>query len=261
MAYENILVEREGAVAIVTINRPKVLNALNTATVTEIEAVFDELDHDASVRAIIVTGAGERSFVAGADINELLAMTGAAEARAYTGRGQVILTKIEQLSKPVVAAINGYALGGGLEIALACDIRIAADTARLGIPEINLALIPGYGGTQRLPRLVGKGMAKLMALTGDHVTADEAYRIGLVERVVPAADVRSAALALAQKLAEKAPVAVKMIKDAINQGVEADLIRGLAIESQAMAICFATEDRVEGTSAFLEKRKPQWQGR
>ncbi|MBI2323182.1 MAG: enoyl-CoA hydratase/isomerase family protein, partial [Chloroflexi bacterium] len=180
---------------------------------------------------------------------------------AYTGRGQVILTQIEQLSKPVVAAINGYALGGGLEIALACDIRIAADTARLGIPEINLALIPGYGGTQRLPRLVGKGMAKLMALTGDHVTADEAYRIGLVERVVPAADVRSAALALAQKLAEKAPVAVKMIKDAINQGVEADLIRGLAIESQAMAICFATEDRVEGTSAFLEKRKPQWQGR
>lgn len=261
MAYENILVEREGAVAIVTINRPKVLNALNTPTVTEIEAVFDELERDASVRAIVVTGAGDRSFVAGADINELRAMSGAAAARAYTGRGQAILTKIEHLSKPVIAAINGYALGGGLELALACDIRIAADTARLGIPEINLGLIPGYGGTQRLPRLVGKGMAKLMALTGDHLPADEAYRIGLVERVVPAAELRTAALALAQKLAEKAPVAVKMIKEAINHGVEADLTRGLAIESQAMAICFATEDRIEGTSAFLEKRKPQWKGR
>jgi enoyl-CoA hydratase len=261
VAYENILLEREGAVAIVTINRPKVLNALNAQTVSELEAVFDELERDERVRAVIVTGAGERSFVAGADINELRALPSAASARALSARGHAVLFKIENLSKPVIAAINGYALGGGLELALACDIRIAADTARLGVPEINLGLIPGYGGTQRLPRLIGKGLAKLMILTGDHVPADEALRIGLVEKVVPAQDLRAEALALAQKLAEKAPIAVAMGKEAVNQGVEADLARAAVIEGQALGICFATEDRLEGTSAFLEKRKPQWKGR
>lgn len=261
MPYENILVEREENIALITINRPQVLNALNAPTIRELDAAIDELGADEGVRAIIITGAGERAFVSGADINELRALPGAVDAMHLSSRGQRVFSKIENSPKPVIAAINGYALGGGCELALACDIRIASDRARLGVPEINLGLIPGYGGTQRLARLLGRGMAKLLVLTGDHIDAQEALRVGLVEKVVPAAELMAQAKELALKLASKAPVAVDMGKRAVNQGSEVDLDRGQAIESSCIALCFSTEDRVEGTSAFLEKRKPLWKGR
>lgn len=261
MAYENVLVDREENIGILTINRPQVLNALNDATVAEISAAFDEFAADPNVRAIVVTGAGEKAFVAGADINELRAITTSEGAIRKVNEGHALMRKIESLPKPVIMAINGYALGGGSELALAGDIRIAADTARMGLPEINLGIIPGYGGTQRMPRLVGKSRAKLMIFTGDHVTADEALRIGLVDKVVPAAELMAVAKDLAKKIASKAPVAIAMAKKAINEGVEADLDRGLAIEIGYGTVAQMTEDRVEGTSAFLEKRKPQWKGR
>ncbi|MBI3969252.1 MAG: enoyl-CoA hydratase/isomerase family protein [Chloroflexi bacterium] len=261
MAYEVITLERDGQVAVLTVNRPKVLNALNAQVMSELDQAIDEIAADAGVRAVVITGAGDRSFVAGADISELRALPGATGALELSTRGHRILFKLERLPKPVIAAINGFALGGGLELALACDIRIAAETARVGVPEVNLGLIPGYGGTQRLPRLVGKGRAKLMVLTGDHVKAADAERYGLVEQVVPADQLMPTALELAKKLASKAPVAVAMGKRAVNEGVEVDLDRAATIEAQAMAICFATEDRIEGTSAFLEKRPAEWKGR
>jgi enoyl-CoA hydratase len=291
MTYENILVERKENYAVITLNRPKVLNALSQALMTELDAAIDELAADEGVRAIVLTGAGERAFAAGADISEFTALPSGSVATEFTLRGQAVLNKIERLSKPVIAAINGLALGGGCELSMACDIRIAADTARLGQPEINLGLVPGYGGTQRLPRLVGKGMAKLLCLTGDHITADEALHIGLVDRVVPAvtkkgaflekpaaAEIRKAgrgedgyavdlslltgeAMALAQKLAGKAPVAIAAIKRAINVGMEGTLADGLTFEATQFGLTFDTEDRVEGVNAFLEKRQPTWRGR
>lgn len=261
MPYENILVDREDGVGILTVNRPNVLNALNDATVAEIDAAFDEFGADEAVRAIIVTGAGEKAFVAGADINELRALKGAGDAIRKVTEGHRLLRKIENLNKPVIIAINGYALGGGTEIAMAGDIRIAADTARMGLPEVNLGIFPGYGGTQRLPRLVGSSMAKWLIFSGEHVTAEEALRIGLVDKVVPAAELMTFAKDFAKKLAAKAPVAVAMAKRAINDGLDVDIDRGLALETALSAIVQTTEDRVEGTSAFLEKRKPQWKGR
>jgi len=261
MPYENVLVEREGNIAILTINRPKLLNALNDATVAEIGAAIDELGADPNVGAVIITGAGERAFVSGADINELRAMSGAPQAEAKVAASQAVCNKVERLPKPVIAAINGFALGGGCELAMSCDIRIAADSARLGQPEINLGIIPGMGGTQRLPRLVGKGWAKYLDLSGEFIDADTALRIGLVEKVVPAAELLTAAKDLAGKLASKAPLAVAAVKKAINDGMEVDLDRGLAIEAAQFAIASVTEDRVEGTSAFLEKRKPRWKGK
>jgi len=261
MSYENILVEREENYAIITLNRPKALNALNRALMAELNTAIDELVGEESVRAIVLTGAGERAFAAGADISEFSAMPSASVAAKFALRGQAVLDKIERLPKPVIAAINGFALGGGCELAMACDIRLAADTARLGQPEINLGIIPGYGGTQRLPRLVGKGTAKLLCLTGDHITAEEALRIGLVDRVVPAANLLTEAKALAAKLAGKAPVAVTAIKQAINVGTEGTLVDGLAFEAAQFGLVFDTEDRVEGVNAFLEKRNPTWQGK
>jgi enoyl-CoA hydratase len=261
MTYENILVERKETYAVITLNRPKVLNALNQKLMAELDAALDEVGADERVRAVVLTGAGDRSFAAGADIGEFNVLQSASAAAELALGGHAVFNKIERLPKPVVAAINGYALGGGCELAMACDIRVAADTARLGQTEINLGIIPGYGGTQRLPRLVGKGAAKLLCLTGDHLTAEEALRIGLVDKVVPAADLQAEVEALVAKLAGKAPVAVTAIKQAINVGSEGTLADGLAFEAAQFGLVFDTQDRVEGVNAFLEKRQPTWQGK
>lgn len=260
MAFENLLLERDGSIAIVTINRPRVLNALNTPTMDELAAAMRELAADESVGAIVLTGSGEKSFVAGADINEL-AVQSPVGGREHAQRGQRVLDAIEQLGKPVIAAINGFALGGGCELAMACTIRIAADTARLGQPEINLGLIPGYAGTQRLTRLVGRGVALEILLTGDPITAAEAHRIGLVNRVVPAAELMGEARKLAHQLASKAPVAARFIIDAVNRGADLPLAHAQIYETTLFGLVAATEDMREGTSAFLEKRKPEWKGR
>ena len=260
MTFENLLLERDGAVAIVTLNRPKVLNALNKQTLAELSACMASLKADEGVRAIILTGSGEKSFVAGADINEL-ATQSPVEGQTHARRGQLILDAIEQLGKPVIAAINGFALGGGCELAMACTIRLAADSARFGQPEINLGLMPGYAGSQRLPRLVGKGIAMEMLLTGDMVGAQRAYEIGLVNRVVPAAELMTEARALAQTLAAKAPIAVGFIIDAVNQGLEAPFAVGEYLETSLFGTIASSEDMREGTKAFLDKRKPVWQGK
>jgi len=261
MTFENILVERQDNYALIILNRPRALNALNQALMAELDAAIDELAADESVRAIVLTGAGEKAFAAGADISEFNSIPSASVAAEFSLRGQAILIKIERLPKPVIAAINGFALGGGCELIMACDIRLAADSARLGQPEINLGIIPGYGGTQRLTRLVGKGAAKLLCLSGDHITAQEALRIGLVDKVVPAADLLDEAKALAVKLAGKAPVAAAAIKQAINVGSEGALADGLAFEAAQFGLVFDTQDRVEGVNAFLKKRKATWQGK
>ena len=261
MTFENLLpIERDGAVAIVTLNRPKVLNALNNQTLAELASCMAALKADPGVRAIILTGAGEKSFVAGADINELAALS-PVEGQAHARRGQLIFDAIEQLGKPVIAAINGFALGGGCELAMACTIRLAADTARFGQPEVNLGLIPGYAGSQRLPRLVGKGIAMEILLTGDMVGAQRAYEIGLVNRVVPAAELMSEARKLAQTLAAKAPIAVRFILDAVNQGLDAPFSVGELLETSLFGTIASSEDMREGTKAFLEKRKAVWQGK
>jgi enoyl-CoA hydratase len=261
MEYQSIVVTREERIAILTFNRPKVLNALSHATMGELTAAVDELGQDPNVRCIILTGAGDKAFVAGADINELRAISSAADGAAFATRGQDTFFKIENLDKPVIAAINGYALGGGCELAMACDIRVAADSAKLGQPEINLGIIPGYGGTQRLPRLVGKGRAKWLILTGDLITAQEALRIGLVDIVVPAAQLMDRARELAETIAAKAPLAVAWAKRSINIGSETDLVTACAYEASQFGLVCGTEDRIEGTSAFLEKRSPQFQGK
>lgn len=260
MEYENILVEREDAIAVVTVNRPRVLNTLNRATIVELTSAIDELGADREVRAIIITGAGDRAFVAGADINEIRELN-ALEAVEFSEQGQALMFRIEELPKPVIAAINGFALGGGCELALACDIRIAAEGARLGQPEINLGVIPGYGGTQRLPREVGRGKAMELILTGEMIEAQEALRIGLVEQVVPPERLLEEAKALARKIAGKGAIAIKLAKRCINQGLETDLRSGCALESLQFGAVCTTEDKLEGTTAFLEKRKPEFKGR
>jgi enoyl-CoA hydratase len=257
--FDNLLVERDGAVAILTINRPTVLNALNTQTVDELRRAMLELKADATARAIIVTGAGPNSFVAGADINELAVLSPTA-GREHALAGQHVFDVIENLGKPVIAAINGFALGGGCELAMACTLRIAADTARLGQPEIALGLIPGYAGTQRLPRLVGKGRAMEMLLTGAPIGADEAQRIGLVHRVVPAADLMTEARTLAAQLAANAPVAMRYIMNAVNKGLEMPFAEACQYEATLFGLVASTDDMREGTAAFLEKRKPAFKG-
>ena len=260
MTFENLLLERDGPVAIVTLNRPKVLNALNTQTLSELAAVMAELKADAGVRAIVVTGAGEKSFVAGADINEL-AVLQPVEAIEHARRGQQVFDTIEHLGKPVIAAVNGFALGGGCELAMACTIRLAAETARFGQPEINLGIIPGYAGSQRLPRLVGKGIALEILLSGDMVSAQRAYEIGLVNRVVPAADLLAEARKLAQTLASKAPIAVRYILDAVHRGLDTALASGQFLETSLFGAIASSADMREGTKAFLDKRKAEWQGK
>jgi enoyl-CoA hydratase len=260
MPYETLIVDRDGAVATVTVNRPKVLNALNAHTLAELAQAIDELDADVDVRAIVLTGAGDRAFIAGADINELATQSPVA-GRELARRGQALFARIEQLGKPVIAAIGGFALGGGCELAMACTFRVAADTAKLGQPEVNLGLIPGYGGSQRLPRLVGKDRAMELILTGRQVTADEALRIGLVTRVVPAAALAQEAKLFAQELASKAPVALRYAKLAIERGVDMPFESGCDLEATLFGLCASTDDMAEGTKAFLEKRKPEFKGR
>jgi enoyl-CoA hydratase len=260
MSFDNLLLERDGAAAIVTINRPKVLNALNSATVDELRRAMLELKADDAVRAIVLTGAGEKSFVAGADINELAVQT-PTSGREHALAGQHVFDVIENLGKPVIAAINGFALGGGCELAMACTLRIAADTAKLGQPEINLGLIPGYAGTQRLPRLVGKGKAMEMILTGAPISAAEAQRIGLVNRVVPAAELMNEARTLAAQLAASAPIAMRYIITTVNKGVEMPFAEACQYEATLFGLVASTDDMREGTKAFLEKRKATFQGR
>ena len=260
MAFDNLLIERDGAVAIVTINRPKVLNALDTATLDELRRAILELKHDEAVRAVVLTGAGEKAFVAGADIRELAVMTPTG-GREHAIRGQHVFDLVEQLGKPVIAAINGFALGGGCELAMACTIRLAAETAKLGQPEINLGLIPGYGGTQRLARLVGKGRALELLLSGDQITAHEAHRIGLVNRVLPPGELLAEARALAASLAARAPVAIHYILEAVHKGLEMPFAQAQIFEATLFGLVSSTEDMREGTSAFLEKRKAVFQGR
>ena len=260
MAFDNLLLECDGAVAIVTINRPTVLNALNAVTIDELRRAMLDLKIDDSVRAIIVTGAGEKSFVAGADINELAVQT-PVTGREHALSGQHVFDLLENMGKPIIAAINGFALGGGCELAMACTLRLAADTARLGQPEISLGLIPGYAGTQRLPRLVGKGKAMELILTGTPIAADEAQRIGLVNRVVPAADLMKAAKELAAQLAKSAPIAMRYIINAVNKGVEMPFAEACQYEATLFGLVASTEDMREGTRAFLEKRKAEFKGR
>jgi enoyl-CoA hydratase len=260
MSFDNLLLERDGAVAILTVNRPKVLNALNTQTLDELRRAILEIKRDDGVRAVVLTGAGEKSFIAGADINELATQT-PTSGREHAITGQHILDLIEHLGKPVIAAINGFALGGGCELAMACSIRLAAETARLGQPEINLGLIPGYAGTQRLSRIVGRGRALELLLTGDQVTAQEAYRLGLVNRVVPAAELMTEAKKLAATLAAKAPIAVRYILEAVHKGVEMPFAQAQVFEATLFGLVASTEDMREGTKAFLEKRKAEFKGK
>jgi enoyl-CoA hydratase/carnithine racemase len=256
----NVLYEKKDAIAYVTVNRPKVLNALNTPTWADLRTAFEDARDDATVLGVILTGAGDKAFIAGADIGELAHAT-AIDAERSSRFGQSVLDLIENLGKPVIAAINGFALGGGCETAMACTIRIAVDSAKFGQPEVKLGLLPGGGGTQRLPRLVGKGRALQLILSGEMISAQEAYRIGLVNEVVPAANLIGRAEAILKKVAANAPIAVKFALEAANKGVETSQAEGLLLEASYFGLCAATEDKKEGTTAFLEKRAPQFQGR
>jgi enoyl-CoA hydratase/carnithine racemase len=257
---ESVLYEKKDAIAYITVNRPKLLNALNERTIRELRVVFEEARKDEAVRGVILTGAGGKSFVAGADIAELAKVT-AVEAADLTSNGQAVTSLIENLGKPVIAAVNGFALGGGCELAMACTVRLATESARFGQPEVKLGVIPGYGGTQRLPRLVGRGRALQLILSGGMIDAAEAYRIGLVNEVVPADGLIARAEAILQEIFGNAPLAVKFALESVNKGLETSQAEGLVMESSFFAICAATEDKKEGTSAFLEKRAPKFAGR
>jgi enoyl-CoA hydratase len=258
--FENLLFEKKGTIAYVTVNRPKVLNALNMATMEELRRVFHAIKQDDEVRVVILTGSGEKAFIAGADISEL-ARQDAVQGKEYTHRGQSVLNLIENLGKPVIACVNGFALGGGCEIAMACTMRLASENAKLGQPEVKLGIIPGYGGTQRLPRLVGKGIAMQLVLAGEMISAQEAHRIGLVNEVLATAELIPRAEAIAQKIIANAPLAVQYAMDAVNKGVEMTLQEGLYLEATLFGVCCATEDKKEGTTAFLEKRTAQFKGK
>jgi enoyl-CoA hydratase len=258
--FENILVELDGAVALVTLNRPSVLNALNSQLLSELSQALTDLERNDEVRAIIITGAGAKAFAAGADIAELNALANSVEGAAKARIGQALTLQIERLSKPVIMAVNGFALGGGCELAMAGDIRIASENARFGQPEVNLGLMPGYGGSQRTTRLLGRGMAMFLCLSGDMVDAQMALEMGLVERVVPQDELLSAAKKLAQTIASKAPLAIAACKRAINTGAHLSMPDALEIEALEFGTLVNTNDFKEGTSAFLEKRKPAWKG-
>ncbi|NUX52684.1 enoyl-CoA hydratase [Paraburkholderia sp. JPY418] len=256
----NVLYEKRNGIAYVTVNRPKVLNALSTQTWKDLRTAFEDAREDTAVRGVILTGAGDKAFVAGADISEL-AHASAIEAEQSSRFGQAVLDLIENLGKPVVAAINGFALGGGCETAMACTLRIAVEHAKLGQPEVKLGLLPGGGGTQRLPRLVGRGRALQLILSAELISAQEAWRIGLVNEVVPAADLIGRAEAILKMIASNAPVAVRLSLEAVNKGLDANQSEGLALEASYFGLCAGTDDKKEGTSAFLEKRAPQFVGR
>jgi enoyl-CoA hydratase len=261
MCYSNILFEiSEDAIALLTINRPEKLNALNGETVLELRDAVARAGSESSVRALIVTGAGGKAFVAGADIHQLAALS-PLEAQAYAERGQRVFRELEMLAKPTVAAINGYALGGGLELAMACAVRVASENAKLGQPEVKLGILPGYGGTQRLPRLVGRGRALELLLSGEPITAAEAYRIGLVNHVVPAAELLKFSRQWLGKALANAPLALGLALQAVDVGLEAGLEQGLRFEAAAFGLSTATDDKREGTRAFIEKRQPVFAGK
>jgi len=259
MTYENLLVETSEQIATVTVNRPQAMNSLSAPTLDELEAALGALEGDPGVRVILITGAGEKAFVAGGDITAFPTM-GASAAHAFTLRSQRVLEGIERGTKPVIAVVNGYALGGGCELAMACDLRLASATARFGQPEVNLGIIPGWGGTQRLPRLVGKGRALAMLYTGEMIDAQEAWRIGLVNEVHPPEALMPAARALARKICAKGQTSIRLIREAVQQGMEMDLQRANRFEADLFALCFDTADQKEGARAFLEKRPPRFQG-
>ncbi|HZI19676.1 MAG TPA: enoyl-CoA hydratase-related protein [Pyrinomonadaceae bacterium] len=258
-SYETLLLERRGRVALLTINRPQKLNALNIQTRAEGAAALEELREDESVRVVVITGAGEKSFVAGADIAEFEGRTAVSQRDVMTARS--LFTAVDSFPKPVIAMINGFCLGGGCELALSCDLRIAGENARFGQPEINLGIIPGGGGTQRLARLVGEGRAMELILTGDMIDAQTAFRFGLVNMVVPAADLEAKTMELANRIAEKSPVALRMAKEAVKAASRSNLDEGLRREIDLFALCFSSEDKDEGVRAFLEKRPPEFKGR
>ena len=258
--YQNLIFENQDGIGIITINRPKALNALNGETVDEIERLCDAIAKDQAVKVVIITGAGDKAFVAGADITYMKSLT-APEGRTWGKAGQAVFTKIENLPQPVIAAIHGFALGGGCELAMACDIRIATDKAKFGQPEVSLGITPGFGGTQRLARIVGKGRAKELLYTGDMIDAAEAYRIGLVNKVVAPEELMDAAKAMASKIMSRAPFAVQMCKAAVNEGLDTDLDTGIAYEAEVFGLCFATADQKEGMTAFVEKRKANFTGK
>src|SRR2546429_4853101 len=260
LALANVQYEKKGSIAYVTVNRPKVLNALNTPTWTDLRAAFEDAKADASVHGVILTGSGDKAFIAGADISEL-AHVDAYEAEESSRFGQGVLDLIENLGKPVIAAINGFALGGGCETAMACTIRVAVEHAKFGQPEVKLGLLPGGGGTQRLPRLVGKGRALQLILSGGMISAQEAYRIGLVNEVVSAGDLLTRAEAILKQIFANAPSAVKFSLEAVNKGMETSQAEGLSLEASLFGLCAGTEDKKEGTQAFLQKRAAQFQGR
>ncbi len=259
MELANVLYEKEGDIAIVTVNRPKALNALNAETLADIEKAMDAAAADPEVKVVILTGAG-RAFVAGADITFMQNMT-AMEARAFAMLGQAVFRKIETMEKPVIAAVNGFALGGGCELAMSCDFRIASDAAKFGQPEVGLGVTPGFGGTQRLPRLVGEGMAKELCYTGDTIDANEALRIGLVNHVVPGDELMTYVKDMAKRIASKGQLAVRMCKKAINEGMQVDIDRAMTLEADIFGILFSTEEQKEGMTAFVEKRKPVFTGK
>ena len=258
--YQNLLFEKDNGIGIVTINRPKALNALNEATVRELDKIIDVIEQDDSIKIVILTGSGEKSFVAGADIVEMKdkdAMAG----RDWGILAQGVFNKLEGMSKPVIAAVNGFALGGGNELQMACDIRIASEKAKFGQPEVTLGITPGFGGTQRLSRLVSKGMAKKLLFTGDMIDAAEAYRIGLVDQLAPADKLMEEAKKLANTIMSRGPIAVKLCKSAVNRGINMDLYSAIQYEDEVWGLCFATADQKEGMKAFVEKRKPNFTGK
>ncbi len=257
MGYQTLLVDKRNRIAIVTINRPDKLNALNELAKAELKAAFEEIRDDSEVDVVVLTGAGEKSFVAGTDIRDLTLLD-EQSGKSFSAGGQSVFNTIENLGKPVIAAVNGYALGGGTELALACHVRIASENARFGQPEVNLGIIPGYGGTQRLARLVGKGRALELILSGDQIDAQEALRIGLVNKVVPLTDLLKTAEALALKIAGKGQIAIKLALKSVNATNELPLAAGQALEADLFGRCCGSEDFKEGTNAFLEKRKPEF---
>jgi enoyl-CoA hydratase len=259
MTYENLTLERDDGVALVTVNRPKVLNALNGAMLRELARCFDELRADASVRGLVLTGAGEKAFVAGADINELAKMK-ALEAKSLARFGQEVFDRLETLGKPSVAMVNGFALGGGCELALACTLRTASKTAKLGLPEVSLGIIPGYGGTQRLARLAGPGVAREWILTGETVTAEEAWRVGVINRLFEPAELREGTFKLLRTILSRGPIAVRLALETIRRGLNMSQQEGELIETDMFGLASTTEDMREGMAAFLEKRKPAFQG-
>ncbi len=260
MNFTSLLIEIADGVAVVTINRPAALNALNSDVLEELATVFAELEQNEDVACVILTGSGPKAFVAGADIAAMQSLD-AVSAEHFAQLGHVLFNSIENFPKPVIAAVNGFALGGGCELAMACDIRIAAENARFGQPEVNLGVIPGFGGTLRLPKLIGKGRAKELIFTGDLIDAQEAYRIGLANKVVPAEELLTKARSMATKIAAKGPVAVRFAKESVDNGLEMDQARAGRFEAGLFGLCFATSDQKEGMQAFLEKRPAKFTGR